>query len=164
LLGHVYLWKKEHALAIAEKEKAITLNPNNADLYADLGEILAWAGRPEEAIGLVEKAMRLNPHYPIYYLFALGQAYFLTDQYQEAIITLKRILNRNPTFWPANVYLAATYSKLGREDEARVEAQRVFDMDDGLSFEDWEKRMPYKDESVLQEVLDPLRKAKAAAE
>ncbi len=162
LLGHVYLWKKEHALAIAEKEKAIALNPNSADLYADLGEILAWAGRPEEAIGLVEKAMRLNPHYPIYYLFTLGHAYFLADRYEEAITTLERVLNRNPRFWPAHVYLAATYSKLGREEEARAEAQRVFNADDGLSIDDWEKRLPYKDESVLQEVLDPLRKAKEA--
>jgi TolB-like protein/Tfp pilus assembly protein PilF len=160
LLGHVYLWKKQHALAIAEKEKAIALNPSNADLYADLGEILTWAGRPEEAIGLVEKAMRLNPRYPIYYLFGLGHAYFLTNRYEEAITTFKKALNRNPNFWPANVYLAATYTKLGREDEAFAEAQRVFKADDGLSIDDWEKRLPYKDGRVLEEVLDALRKAK----
>jgi adenylate cyclase len=163
LLGHVYLWKKQHALAIAEKEKAIALNPSNADLYADLGEILTWAGRPEEAIDLVEKAMRLNPRYPIYYLFGLGHAYFLTNRYEEAITTFKRVVNRNPNFWPASVYLAATYTKLGQEDEARAEAQRVFNADDGLSIDDWEKRLPYKDESVLEEVLDALRKAKRAA-
>jgi len=66
----------------------------------------------------VEKAMRLNPRYPIYYLFGLGHAYFLTNRYEEAITALKKALNRNPNFWPANVHLAATYRKLGREDEA----------------------------------------------
>lgn len=107
--------------------------------------------------------MRLNPRYPIYYLFGLGHAYFLTNRYEEAITALKKALNRNPNFWPANVHLAATYRKLGREDEAFAEAQRVFEGDDGLSIDDWEKRLPYKDESVREEVLDTLRKAKRAA-
>jgi len=69
LLSHVYLWRKQHAQAIAEQERAIALNPNNADNYADLADVLVWAGRPEEALGLVEKAMRLNPHYPARYSF-----------------------------------------------------------------------------------------------
>jgi TolB-like protein/lipopolysaccharide biosynthesis regulator YciM len=64
LLGHVYLWKKQHDLAIQEKERAIALDPNDADGYADLGETLLWVGRPEEAIELLQKAMRLNPHEP----------------------------------------------------------------------------------------------------
>ncbi len=75
-------------------------------------------------------------------------------------------VHRNPAFWPANVYLAATYTKLGRKDEAFSETQRVFDAhgaDDDLSLDDWEKRLPYKDERVLREVLDALRKAKKAA-
>ncbi len=40
-----------------------------------LGNILVFAGRPEEAIELIEKAMRLNPRYPPSYLRRLGFAY-----------------------------------------------------------------------------------------
>jgi len=51
--------KKKHGLAITELETAIALNPNYADGLAGLGEILNFAGRPEEAITLFEKAIRL---------------------------------------------------------------------------------------------------------
>ena len=76
-MGRVSLWKKQHDQAIAEAERAIALDPNDADGYAWLGEILNFAGRPEEAIGLIEKAMRLNPRYPPFYLFVLGYCLLL---------------------------------------------------------------------------------------
>ncbi|MDD1766797.1 MAG: hypothetical protein LUQ00_02645, partial [Candidatus Methanomethyliaceae archaeon] len=51
LLAETYLWKKRHDDAIAEAEKAVILDPNNAERMLDLGNILAYAGRPEEGIG-----------------------------------------------------------------------------------------------------------------
>jgi tetratricopeptide (TPR) repeat protein len=45
VLGQVYLWKKQHEQAIAEAERAIALDPNNADAYVNLGNILPLAGR-----------------------------------------------------------------------------------------------------------------------
>src|SRR5262245_11623366 len=50
LLGIIHLWKKEHEQAVAEIEQATTLDPNRADNYVALGDVLNWAGRPEEAI------------------------------------------------------------------------------------------------------------------
>jgi adenylate cyclase len=62
LLARLHLWKsRQHELAIAEVERAIALNPNDADSYVLLGNILTFAGRPEESIGFAEKAMRLHP-------------------------------------------------------------------------------------------------------
>src|SRR5262245_44952901 len=47
-LGAIYLWKKQHDQAIAEAQRAIALDPNDADGYVSLETILAFAGRPEE--------------------------------------------------------------------------------------------------------------------
>ncbi len=113
LLGNGYLWKMNHSQAVAELKKAIALNPNYADGCAGLSDVLNWAGRPEEAIGWLEKAMRLNPRYPVWYLWGLGHAYFLAARYDEAVATFKRAINRNPNFWPARVYLAASYAEAG---------------------------------------------------
>src|SRR5262249_47958001 len=68
ILSYVYLWKKQHEQAIAEAERAVAFDPNDAGNYAALGNILIFAGRPQEGIGLIEKAMRLNPRYPPIYL------------------------------------------------------------------------------------------------
>jgi tetratricopeptide (TPR) repeat protein len=60
-LGVIYVWKKQHDQAVAEAERAIALDPNDADCHVTLGVILAFAGRPEEGIGWIERGMRLNP-------------------------------------------------------------------------------------------------------
>jgi adenylate cyclase len=159
LLGKVYLWKKQHDKAIAELKKAIALSPNDADLLVGLGYILNWAGRPEEAIGLVKKAMRLNPRYPAFYLWELGHAYFITGRYEEAIETLKRVLDRNPDFMPAHAFLAASYSEIGREKEARAEAAEIESLNPQASLEALRRRLPYKDQAVLERLLDSLRMA-----
>jgi len=52
----------ERALALAQR--AVALDPNNADSYAKQADVLNFAGRPEEALRAVEQAMRLNPRYP----------------------------------------------------------------------------------------------------
>ena len=67
-LGVAYLWQRQYEQAIAEGERAITLDPNYAEGYAWLGAIVNLAGRPAEAIVAVEKALRLNPHDPFFYL------------------------------------------------------------------------------------------------
>ncbi|HEV8717041.1 MAG TPA: tetratricopeptide repeat protein, partial [Candidatus Binatia bacterium] len=60
---------QQHDQAIAEGERAIALDPNNADSYTGQAEMLNEAGRPEEALRMVAQAMRLNPRYlPIYFV------------------------------------------------------------------------------------------------
>jgi len=159
LLGKVYSRKKQHEKAIAELKKAIALSPNSADGLVGLGYILNFAGRPEEAIGLVKKAMRLNPMYPAYYLWELGHAYFITGRYEEAIETLKRVLDRNSNFMPAHVFLAASYSEIGREEDARAEVTEVERLSPQASLVALRRTLPYKDQSVLERLIDSLRKA-----
>jgi adenylate cyclase len=159
ILGEVYLWKKRHEQAIAELEKTIALNPNDADGIARLGNILNWTGRPEEAIGLVKKAMRLNPVYPVWYLWNLGHAYFLTGRCEEAIETLNRVLDRNPGFLPAHGILTVSYVELGRHEEARAQAAEIMKLSPQTSLEALRQRIPYKDQAVLERLFDGLRKA-----
>jgi tetratricopeptide (TPR) repeat protein len=158
-LGQASLWKKQHDQAIAEAERAVALDPNDADGYARLGSVLNFAGRPEEAIGVIEKAMRLNPHYPPLYVFILGHSYHLMGRYEEAIAAYKKALTRNPDFLPVHINLAVVYSGLGREKEARAEAAEILRISPNFSLEVYRQRLPYKDPAVLERFLDGLRKA-----
>jgi adenylate cyclase len=72
LLSSIYVQKQQYDQALAEGERAIALDPNNADSYTWQANVLSWAGRPEEALRMEAQAMRLNPRYPPWYLFHLG--------------------------------------------------------------------------------------------
>ena len=159
LLGKIYLWKKQHDLSIAEAEKTMALNPNNADGLASLGESMSFAGRSEEAIGLIKKAIRLNPIPPVWYFHTLGHAYFLTGRYGEAVVTLDRVINRNPNFWPAHIYLAASYVEMGQVEKARAEAAEVLKINPKFSLQYRKTRLPYKDPAMFDRMSDLLGKA-----
>ena len=124
-----------------------------------MGETLYFEGRQEEAIGLIKKAMRLNPRYPVWYLLNLGHAHFLAGGYEEAIALLKRVIHRNPNFWPAHIYLAASYIELGQKEEALAEAEEIFKINPNFSLKVGKQRLPYKDQAVIERLDDSLRKA-----
>jgi adenylate cyclase len=139
LLGLSYVRKQQYDQAIAEGERAIALDPNNADSYAWQAEVLNVAGRSERALKMVEQAMRLNPRYPFYYLTQLGVAYHLTGRYAEAVATMKEAINRSPAHPGALFYLVHSYVsqwafQQGADahtlEEAFTAAQRVITLND----------------------------------
>jgi adenylate cyclase len=158
LLAYVYLRKKQHGEAIAEAKRALALDPNDADGYETLGEILSFAGRPQEALGLVEQALRLNPRQPVSLLWLLGRAYFLTGRYDEAIATLKQVITRNPNQLSAHNDLAIIYIDVGREEEARAEVAEILRINPKFSLKVVQD-VPLKDPAVLGHWLDNLRRA-----
>ncbi|HEX9869172.1 MAG TPA: tetratricopeptide repeat protein [Candidatus Tectomicrobia bacterium] len=109
LLSWGYYLQQQYDQAIAEGERAIALDPNNADSYARQADVLNLAGRPADALQMVEQAMRLNPRYPPLYLLELGWTYRMTGRYAEAIATLKEVISRMPTHLGARFNLAFSY-------------------------------------------------------
>ena len=110
-------WQK-HEMAIAQAQRALALDPNDANSYLAIAYALIYAGRPKEAIGFVEKAMRLDPHYPAYYLFVLGLAHFVLEHYEEAVTLFERALKLNPKYYVPLIPLSAAHAQLGRKQEA----------------------------------------------
>ncbi len=155
-LAYVYLLRKEFDQAIIEAERAVTLDPNDADACVTLGEVLSCAGRAQEAVGLVEKALRLDPYYPPSYLFALGQAYYLTGRYDEAITAFKRLLTRNPEHLRAHFFLAMAYNETGRKAEAREEIEACGRLSPSSYIRRMRQIIPYKDQSLVDRWINAL--------
>ena len=159
--GDVLLWKKQHEKAISFFKKAIALNPNDADGLYGLSEALNWAGYAEKAKKYIKKAMQLNPIYPVWYLWALGHACYLNQEYEEAIDIFTDLLDQNPNYLPAHPYLAAIYQELGRKKEATLHAEMLIKKSPFMTTEAWKQRLPYKDKATLNRLINALQNIEA---
>lgn len=158
MLGRIYLDKMQHDQAITEAERAIALDPNWADGYAELALILAWSGRAEEAVELANKAVRLNPHSPALYQETLGFAYCQVGQYEDAIAGQKKAIARNPNLLLAHSCLAGCYSMAGRGAEARTQVKELLRISPSFSLELF-GAVPWKNPTDGKAMFDALRKA-----
>jgi tetratricopeptide (TPR) repeat protein len=159
VLGTVYLWQKQYEPALTEMERAIALDPTSAYGYAGLAEVLSRVGRPEEAVGMAKQALRRKPLVADEHLIDIGVAYDLAGRPEEAIAPLKQYLSHYPNILGAHLTLAAVYSELGREAEARAEAAEVLRLNPQFSLEVHKQRMPIKDLAMLERHIAALRKA-----
>ena len=159
LLSQVYRFLRQEEQFVVETNKALALEPRDADTLAGLGDVLRWSGRAQEAIGLLQTAMRLDPFYPAWYEFYLGQALFQTGRYDEAITVLKRGAERNPNYPAFPLFIAASYAMLGREEEARSAAAEVLRINPRFSLRAFAAHVPYRSKAVLDRDLTAFRKA-----
>ena len=160
VMSLVSVWRdRQPERAIAQAKQALALDPNYADAYAILAEMLNYASRPAEAIEAIHKAMRLNPRYPGLYPFYLGWTYSLLGQYEEAIAASKESLTRTPDYLFPYIILAFVYMELGQEEEARAAVAEVVRINPDFSLEVWQQSVPYQDPAVIERIAAALRKA-----
>ena len=115
VLAIAYLFQKKYAKARIHQEKAIALNPNDADVLAQMGYILPLLGYSEDGVETIERAVRLNPFYPNWYLTFLGGAYYAAHRYEDAIAAFEGSKNSYPD---DAAWLAASYAQLGQIEHA----------------------------------------------
>jgi len=154
-LGYAHLYKKEHDASLIAYERAVQLNPNDADLLAEMGDALACAGQGQPAVDSLQRAMVLNPYYPDWYLWYLGEAYFHLGDYEQTINTLNRMQDKSE----AHRLLASSYALSGQLVEAKKHAAEILRIHPTFTIDSWSRVPPDKDEERLQLFLDGLRKA-----
>jgi len=131
-LSIVYHIKKQWDKALAENERAVSLDPNSMSL-GTMAFTLLKVGRPKEAIVMFNKAIRLDPIPPGWMFTGLGMSYFMVERYKDAIEPLKHLLERakkgeyNPL--SPNRSLAMVYAMLGQENQARDHVEEVLRID-----------------------------------
>jgi adenylate cyclase len=159
LLSTFYTLKREHEKSIAEGEPAVALDPGGAGANLLYGMSLNYGGRSEEAIPVLQKAIRLNPLGETNNFLHLGHAYRVTEHFEEAVSAYKKAIKREPNNFFAHLNLAATYSMMGREKEARFEAEEIRRLNPKFSVDQYAKVSPYKDRTETDKIIDGLRKA-----
>ena len=153
-LGYAHLYTRHHQTSLESYRRAIQLNPNDADILADMADALTYADEPQQAIQLLARAMRLNPLYPDWYLWHLGEAYFHVEDYEAAIQTLKKMRDQSE----AHRLLAASNAHLGRLSEATHHAARVMAIHPDFSIAHWRMVVPYSP-AAMERFIEGLRLA-----
>jgi adenylate cyclase len=119
-LGMLHLRSREYADAITWMQRAVALNPGEAESYAWLANVLSYVGRSTEALEQLAHATRLDPLHPPLWDFYIGRALLHLGRYQEALTSLDTAFRRAPFFGHIQLYRAAALAHLGRPDEAQA--------------------------------------------
>lgn len=154
-LGYAHLYAKRHDASIAAYERAVGLNPNNADIIVQYADALVYVGDAARSVGLIERAMRLNPYYPDWYLWNLADAYHELRRHEDVVTTVMRM--KNPA--EGRRLLAANYAQMGLVDEAAAQAREILRLNPGFRLSEWARRPPHKDPGALAYFIDGLRRA-----
>jgi len=159
VLGYLYAMMGQYDKAIAEAERSVSLNPNDASNLTRMSFVLNNTGRAEEAISVLKSVRRLNPTPPQAYYVQLSTAYRLTGQYKEAIETAKEALKHVPNNQLAYLQLVTAYSMAGQEQEARAAAIEVLKLNPKFSLEQYARTLYFKNQADKERTIEALRKA-----
>jgi adenylate cyclase len=158
-LGQFYSFRRKYDKALAEAERAVVLDPNGFWTNFWHAGTLSMVGRSEEALAVYKKVMRLSPKPDTYLSLNFAHALRELGRYEEAVSEYKKSLQLSPNSFTIHVVLTATYSMMGKDKEARAQAEEVLRLNPKFSCDLWAKTLAYKDQSVTDHFVDALRKA-----
>jgi TolB-like protein/Flp pilus assembly protein TadD len=116
--------------AIAEYERAIQLNPNDATAHHWLAnQALAATGQVEREIAEMKRALELDP-LSLIINTNLGQAYIHARRYDEAIAQLRKTVEMDGGFYYARYTLGTALGLKGSIPEAIAEYQKAIALSD----------------------------------
>ncbi len=145
--------------AIAFREKASTLAPNDFLVLMGLGSAWYKAGEPKRAIDILKRAERQNPSHTVGLSWAIAEAQLVAGQYEDAIETSNRATARQPDAVLPHIFLAAANSALGLLKEAQAEAARVLQINPNFNISAWMKTRLLKDPADTERYANLLLKA-----
>jgi adenylate cyclase len=124
-------------------ERALTLNPNSAQVYSASRWVRFYLGDAETAIVHFNRAIRLSPLDPEmgYMLSGLAHAYLFTERYEEALNYATRSVREWPTWLPGRLARAAALVQLQKLGEAAQEIRAVRDMNPDLTLSRFERAL-----------------------
>lgn len=109
VLARVRLYRREFDEAARLVDRALELNPNDADVLAHAALARAYLGDPASGVELARKAMRLHPRHPEWYVATLVVPLFALGCYDEArdtALRAPRALVDLPAYGAASAALA----------------------------------------------------------
>ena len=111
------LWQGNSSAALAYFQKAKETNPQDADIWFQIGYCYGNLGRYDEEIESYKQAIRIKPDF-VEAHNNLGVSYGKLGRYQDEIEACKQAIRINPDSAEAHCNLGVAYDKLGRHQES----------------------------------------------
>jgi adenylate cyclase len=116
--------------AIAEFQRAIQLNPNDATAHQWFANhSLSASGQTEREIAEMKRALELDP-LSLIINTNLGQAYIYANRFDEAIAQLRRTIEMDGGFYFARYMLGEAYELKGQIPKATAEYEKAAALND----------------------------------
>jgi DNA-binding winged helix-turn-helix (wHTH) protein/TolB-like protein/Flp pilus assembly protein TadD len=124
VLGRILGFERDWNAAGRELQRAIEIDPNNADGLRYYAVYLARRGRFDEALTAARRAWELEPG-AAGRMHVLGWIYYFRREYDQAVEQFQQALEVDTNLYSARFKLGLAYIQRGMFDEAIVELQKV---------------------------------------
>jgi adenylate cyclase len=148
-LAKVLLFRKDLTPFESKMKQALALNPNHAEMLADISVHLGFLDRLDESYQYYQQAIRLDPHFVPWVRFASWNYFYRKNQYEMALAEALQI--RLAGFVWAPWARAVTYAQLGQLNKAHWEAAEVLKLKPDFAF--WDDGEPFNFSKVRMEHL-----------
>ncbi len=111
LAGQMMLKKEYEAEAVAEVNKALSLDAKLPEAHYLLGEVAIFRGRLEEGVTQMKAELALNPNFSMAW-YRLGDSYTRQQNWELAIPNLQRAVWLNAEFSGPYILLGKCYYKM----------------------------------------------------
>jgi len=128
-LSHLYYAQYLSAMArldegIAEAKRAQNLDPLSLGINANVGMVLLWARKYEQAVKQLEKTIELDPNFGLAYYY-LAFTLLALERYDEALRAIQKSIELTAGMPLAIAGLGCLYGRTGDRDKAEKALQDV---------------------------------------
>lgn len=126
--GLSLFYREQHREAAAEFQRALRLDPDNAELHYYLGNAYYYQNRIDEAMQEYCEAVALDPDEGHYH-YVLGNTYLEQNRYEEAIAELEKSIASDDSQAHAFHNLGEAFYLMGRYKESAEAFRQALDID-----------------------------------
>jgi adenylate cyclase len=134
--------------------RAVDINPNNQWNAADMGCILRYVGRAEEALAWFKRAKEIDPYFnEPWYWRSIGEARMILHRYSEALAAFD--------YLPARPYrvaalMAGCYARLADLDRAKASTAECLASKPDFSIGVFMSKQPFKNPADAANLAESL--------
>ena len=129
LRAWAYSGKGRYEEALADFDRAVSLDEKYDWAIVRRGETYFQMGRYEEALADFDRAVSLDEKYT-WAIARRGQTYFQLDRYEEALADFDRAVSLDEKYAWAIARRGVTYFQMGRYEEALADFDRAVSLDE----------------------------------